>query len=418
MDKFRFEKEAVLKYDRWGISEKTTFPFAAFALGMAAVLTGLRWYFFMVDFVPEENDYVLSSHATLILTILTIVAILGACLVLFQRQYPIAVFRDDDQNASVRALAAICGIWYLVYAIAYNYFQASTHPILSRVYLVFTVLSVLYFFVLVSTKPRVRFRFFSLAGLIVFFILRVFIQHFDTSLQIYSPLRITSQMATLAAACYFVAEMRAIVNAEKPQLWYAVNFVAVILLSESSIPVLATALLKKWEFSFVLFEAILELCLLCYIGLRMVLMYFPFKWTQILNYLVFGVLTTVVNLIVFFALTKTMDVLIANVIAWIAGVLFAFITNKFLVFESKSKQIRTLGREFGTFTLARLFSLGAEELILLAGIRGLRMGEGVTKLIAAVVVIVLNYVFSKLFIFRTKAQSDQSQTADMTPPAP
>lgn len=407
-----------MKYDRWGFSEKTTFPFAAFALGMAAVLTGLRWYFFMVDFVPEENDYVLSSHASLILTILTIVAILGACLVLFQRQYPVEVFRDDEQNASVRAFASVCGICFFAYAIAYNYFQTSTHPILSKVYVVFAVLSVLYFFALVSTKPRIRFRFFSLAGLIVFFILRVFIQHFDISLQIYSPLRITSQMATLAVACYFVAEMRAMVNAEKPQLWYAVNFVAVILLSESSIPVLATALLKKWEFSFVLMEAILELCLLCYIGLRMVLMYFPFKWTQILNYLIFGVLTTVVNFLVFFTLAKTMDALIANVFAWIVGVLFAFITNKFLVFESKSKQIRTLGREFGAFTLARLFSLGAEELILLAGIRLLHMSEGATKLIAAIVVIVLNYVFSKLFIFRTNKRSDINHTTITTPPAP
>lgn len=134
---------------------------------------------------------------------------------------------------------------------------------------------------------------------------------------------------------------------------------------------------------------------------------------EVFSYLFFGVLTTVVNLIVFKLFKDRMDVLLANVVAWVAAVIFAFVTNKFFVFESKSWKPNILVKEIVSFSGARLLTLGIEELGLLVMINLLHLekiltipsllsGEMVIKLIISVIVVVLNYIFSKLIIFKKK----------------
>ncbi len=144
---------------------------------------------------------------------------------------------------------------------------------------------------------------------------------------------------------------------------------------------------------------------------------------ETVTYLIFGVLTTVVNFAVFkgfdMLFTKTVSVdlvLLTNIIAWVVSVAFAFVTNKLFVFESKSWKGSVLRKELPSFISARLFSLGVEELGLLIFIKWLGFGSFVlelfpgfaiggkmlTKIGLSVIIVVMNYVFSKFIIFKKK----------------
>lgn len=133
---------------------------------------------------------------------------------------------------------------------------------------------------------------------------------------------------------------------------------------------------------------------------------------EMFDYILFGVLTTVVNLVVFALFEKilgTKFVLITNIIAWIAAVAFAFVTNKFIVFRSKSTESQTFIKELIAFVVARLLSLGVEEAGLAIAkfifhadskmVLGIT-GTQVAKLILQIIVVIMNYVLSKLFIFK------------------
>lgn len=140
------------------------------------------------------------------------------------------------------------------------------------------------------------------------------------------------------------------------------------------------------------------------------------KYKELLLYLVFGVLTTLVNFATFWIFTKILGeelYLINNAIAWVAGVVFAFVTNKLFVFESKSWKISTVGKELPEFVGARLFSFGVEEggMWLFVDILNFSektltffgftiSGQIIAKLFLAVIVVILNYFFSKFIIFK------------------
>ena len=142
------------------------------------------------------------------------------------------------------------------------------------------------------------------------------------------------------------------------------------------------------------------------------------KYKEMLLYLIFGVLTTLVNLLTFWIFTKILGeelYLINNAIAWVAGVVFAFVTNKLFVFESKTWKSKIAGKEFIEFVGARLFSFGVEEGgmwlfidILAFGEKSLTLfgftitGQIIAKLVLAVIVVILNYFFSKFIIFKRK----------------
>lgn len=125
------------------------------------------------------------------------------------------------------------------------------------------------------------------------------------------------------------------------------------------------------------------------------------KFTKgIILYLIFGVLTTIINLTTFYCCIKFLNIneLISNIIAWIVGVIFAFITNKYIVFESKEKKL--FFKELCTFTSSRLITLLMEELIILIFITLLHFNAFIIKSIAQILVIVFNYILSKFFVFK------------------
>lgn len=129
-----------------------------------------------------------------------------------------------------------------------------------------------------------------------------------------------------------------------------------------------------------------------------------FTTPEMLSYLVFGVLTTLINIGVFQFFNSTLgwSWQSANIVAWVLSVLFAFLTNKLYVFKSKSFHAAVLWRELAEFVGARLLSLGVDYaclwlLIEVCGWNGL-----LSKIVDNVLVVIINYVFSKLIIFRKK----------------
>ena len=120
-------------------------------------------------------------------------------------------------------------------------------------------------------------------------------------------------------------------------------------------------------------------------------------------YVIFGVLTTVVDFATFGILYYSLNIgeLIANTLAWVLAVLFAFITNKLFVFESKSLEPKLIAKEFTTFVSSRVLTLLLTNVFLVfAGI--LKINMMVAKAIISVAVIVLNYIFSKIFVFNDR----------------
>lgn len=127
---------------------------------------------------------------------------------------------------------------------------------------------------------------------------------------------------------------------------------------------------------------------------------------EVINYLIFGVLTTIISLLVYYGTTLTFlnpnnptALQVANVISWIAGVIFAYITNRKYVFQSKNKAIL---KEISSFIGARLITLVMDMLIMFIGVTVLKGNDKILKLISQAIVIISNYLFSKLFVFNAK----------------
>ena len=132
------------------------------------------------------------------------------------------------------------------------------------------------------------------------------------------------------------------------------------------------------------------------------------KYKEIINYLIFGVLTTLVNLITKYILlftilnpTNGFQLQIAIIISWIAGVLFAYFTNRKFVFESKNQNKL---KEFISFVVARIATLLLEMFIMWFFVTLLKLNSDlyvvIFTLVAQVAVVIGNYIFSKLFVFK------------------
>ncbi|MFV0559139.1 MAG: GtrA family protein [Enterococcus sp.] len=123
-------------------------------------------------------------------------------------------------------------------------------------------------------------------------------------------------------------------------------------------------------------------------------------WEMII-YIFFGGLTTLVNFAVFFLMREFLGInlIAANTVSWIASVLFAFITNKIWVFHSKTGTTKELILEFSRFIFYRLLSYGIDMGTMLFLTELLGTNEYVAKIITQIIVVLANYVFSKLFIF-------------------
>ena len=123
---------------------------------------------------------------------------------------------------------------------------------------------------------------------------------------------------------------------------------------------------------------------------------------EMVSYLIFGVLTTVVNIACFWVLDKGlgMDYKMATVLAWTLAVAFAFFTNKKYVFQSKSSTFASVRREFGSFIFFRLLSLLLDLVCMILFVELLKVDSLLAKIIANVFVVIFNYFASKFFVFR------------------
>ena len=134
------------------------------------------------------------------------------------------------------------------------------------------------------------------------------------------------------------------------------------------------------------------------------------KYKEVIMYLIFGVATTLVNWVVYSLLMKTsaVNMTISNAIAWFTAVVFAYITNKLFVFESKSWNVAEVWKEVVKFFGARIttgvIEIGGLPLLYYIGVKQSLFGvEGfAAKILVSVIVVILNYVFSKIFVFNKR----------------
>lgn len=134
------------------------------------------------------------------------------------------------------------------------------------------------------------------------------------------------------------------------------------------------------------------------------------KHNEIINYLIVGVLTTIVSLITKWGLLFTvldasiaLELQVAVIISWILAVIFAYITNRIFVFKSKNKNII---KEIISFFSSRLITLGMEMIIMWFFVTLLKLNSDtwvlIWTLVVQVIVTVANYIFSKLLVFKNK----------------
>ena len=133
-----------------------------------------------------------------------------------------------------------------------------------------------------------------------------------------------------------------------------------------------------------------------------------YKYEEILSYLIFGVLTTVVSVVTYlvfanicFPNKSDLDIQICNVLSWICAVTFAYITNRKYVFKSKSVGVEKV-KEIINFFLARLASLFIDMALMFLMYSVMHIDDTIAKLVVQVVVVIVNYVFSKLIVFKKK----------------
>lgn len=126
------------------------------------------------------------------------------------------------------------------------------------------------------------------------------------------------------------------------------------------------------------------------------------KYWDVITYLFFGGLTTVVNYLVYLPVYNLLGLsaAVSNAIAWVAAVAFAFLTNKPFVFKSHDWSRKTVVPELTKFVGCRVASGAAETVILLVTADLLHWNGNVWKLLTSVLVVVLNYFGSKLLVFK------------------
>lgn len=135
-------------------------------------------------------------------------------------------------------------------------------------------------------------------------------------------------------------------------------------------------------------------------------LYFGYK--EVINYLVFGVLAMIVNFVSYYIFAKmlNLDEVIGSGLSWFCSVLFAYITNKLFVFESKTQTLQAFFIEMISFFLARIVSgalcdVGTFALM----VKVFHINDIFSKVVTQVMVVVVNYLFSKLIIFRKKKET-------------
>ena len=138
------------------------------------------------------------------------------------------------------------------------------------------------------------------------------------------------------------------------------------------------------------------------------------KYKEIINYMIFGGLATLVNFISYYIIARTLNVdeVISSGLSWFCAVLFAYVTNKLFVFESRKNTKKEMIKEMISFFLARILSgalcdVGTFALM----VKVLNINDIIAKLVTQVMVVIVNYIFSKL-IFKKENKNIEESTSE------
>lgn len=130
------------------------------------------------------------------------------------------------------------------------------------------------------------------------------------------------------------------------------------------------------------------------------------KYQEIIKYLIFGILTTIINLLTYYLLVyaifnpnNPLELQITNIISWFISVAFAYITNKKYVFNSQNKNIT---KEILKFFSSRISTLLLDIILMFTFVTILNLNDKIIKIVVAIIIIILNYILSKLLVFKTK----------------
>lgn len=130
------------------------------------------------------------------------------------------------------------------------------------------------------------------------------------------------------------------------------------------------------------------------------------QYEEIINYLIIGGITTVISLVTYYLLISTfldasiaLELQVANIISWLICVIFAYFTNRIFVFKSNNDNKL---KEIISFTSSRVLTLLLDMLIMFVFVTLLKGNDKIFKIISQIVVIIVNYIISKLIVFRKK----------------
>lgn len=128
------------------------------------------------------------------------------------------------------------------------------------------------------------------------------------------------------------------------------------------------------------------------------------KYEDVILYLFWGVMATILNIVLYevFVTYMKMHYVLGNALDWVLCVMFAYFTNRTFVFKSQVKDGAGVLREMGKFFSCRLLSGGIDMGIMIIAVSYLKIDDSIAKIVTQFVVVVTNYVFSKLFIFKNK----------------
>ena len=130
------------------------------------------------------------------------------------------------------------------------------------------------------------------------------------------------------------------------------------------------------------------------------------KYEELIMYIIVGVCTMIVSLVSYFIMANTLQMYYqaANIISWVQAVAFAYVTNKKYVFKSPYTSVQATTKELVSFVSSRVASLLVEILSMFFFVQVCQIDDNIVKLMNQVLVTVLNYIFSKFWVFRKEKQ--------------
>ncbi len=375
----------------------------AFSFLLGAIAGGLQWYYFTNSYDRAYQMYVQGANSYTVLSILCAVVVVGLLASCFLGKDCFS-HKPATERVVGRSLDWLCAVASIFLPVGLFFARGAETALC--VWCVLLCVPCAIFFAWPkgdAQSPKQLIVGWSLQFCLpVFLMVRLFFLYFDMSLPVFSPLRIWELLCVMSLTLVALAELRSDLGMECNRFrWICIGF-ATVCTAISALPQLLQYAIDGSGNDVYLLFALWEAVLLLRYFLGALDTFVPKKWEQMASYLLFGILTTAVDFAVYALLTRTLGLgaLFSNLFAWIVSVGFAYVVNKFLVFDARCCAAGTLLREIGIFVGARVLSFVLSEGILWLGVYVLGIYDLLCKVVAAVFVIVLNYIASKWLIFR------------------